>query len=353
MSTLSVAVSRRYSTSAGIEARLEVPLDPPDVTVLFGPSGSGKTTLLRCIAGLERPDAGLVRCGDETWFDEQTEWPPQRRRVGLLSQSLALFPHLTVAQNLAFGMGPQASVGALVGRFGLHGLEERRPAGLSGGEAQRVALARTLAAAPRLLLLDEPLSALDAPTREAMRIELRAHLREARLPALVVTHDRLEALALGDRLVVVVAGQVRQVGPVAQVFSQPADVDVARLVGTENVLSGEVLGPSADGLVEVEVGGRRLVAVDEGLRGRVWVCLRAEEVLLEDMVAPTMSARNQLGATVTAVVPEGALSRVQLDCGFKLVALVTKNSVERLKLEPGHALVAAFKAPGLRLVSRG
>lgn len=360
--TLAFDVVRRFRGGPAVGARAEWPLDGAPVTVLFGPSGSGKTTVLRALAGLDRPDAGAITFAGEPWFDSARglHVPPQRRGVGLLFQDYALFPHLDVAANVAYGLGalPRAAragrVAELAERLGLAGLLDRRPAALSGGQRQRVALARALAPRPRLLLLDEPLSALDAPAREALRGELRHLLEQAGLPAVVVTHDRVEALALGDRLAVLVDGAVRQVGPVHQVFSAPVDAEVARVVGTENVLPARLLRREA-GLVVLGAGGAELVAVDPGgldAGGEAYACVRAEEVVLDPEPGHASSARNRLVGVVTARREEGPLTRVALDCGVPLVALVTRASADRLGLAPGAAVTAAVKAPSVRVVPR-
>ena len=251
-----------------MRAAFTAPLRPPSVTVLFGPSGAGKTTVLRAVAGLDRPDAGHVRFAGEPWFDAAAgiDQPPRRRGAGVVFQEPALFPHLSVEANVGYGLFrlPRAARAARIreaaGRVGVEALLARRPAALSGGQRQRVALARALAPSPRLLLLDEPLASLDAPSREELRRDLRGVLASAGIPALLVTHDREEALALGDWLVVLAEGGVRQAGPVDEVFSRPADALVARAVGAENVLAAEVRGEDG-GLVTVAVGGALLTAV--------------------------------------------------------------------------------------------
>jgi molybdate transport system ATP-binding protein len=360
-SRLSFDVERRHAGGPTVRAALTEDLSPGQVLVLFGPSGSGKTTVMRCLAGLDRPDAGFVRFAGETWFDGagRTHVAPQRRRVGLLFQDHALFPHLSVEANVGYGLhglpAPEQRerVGEMARLLGIEALLARRPGQLSGGQRQRVALARAIAPRPRLLLLDEPLSALDAPTREELRGELRALLHRLGIPSVVVTHDRTEALALGDRLAVLAEGAVRQVGPVPDVFSAPADLVVARVVGTENVLPARVVGRDA-GLVQVEVGAARILAVDPGhLESEVFACIRAEEVLLERAPGAVTSARNQLPGTVTSMTPEGPLVRVTLDCGFRLVALVTRPGAEQVGLEVGSPVAALVKAPAIRLVPRG
>jgi len=318
--------------------------------------------VLRALAGLDVPDAGTIAVGDEVWLDRARGVivPPQRRRIGLLPQEYALFPHLTVAANVAYGLHrlPRASRAARVREVaGRLRIEEellgRRPAELSGGQRQRVALARALAPSPQLLLLDEPLSALDAPSREELRGELRRALEEAGVPAVVVTHDRVEALALGDRMIVMVDGAVRQVAPVHEVFSLPADVEVARVVGTENVLPVTLLR-RADGLAVVRAGTLELVGVDPGgLRRDAYACVRAKEIVLEEAPGAPTSAQNLLAAVVVRRVEEGPLVRIALDCGVPLVALVTRASAERLGLMPGRRVAALVKAPAVKLVPRG
>ncbi len=351
---------RRFRGGPAIFAELLLPAGHGPVTVLFGPSGSGKTTVLRALAGLDRPDEGTIVHDGETWLDTARGVfvPARRRRTGFLFQDYALFPHLTARENVAFGLHGAAGAerdrrtAETMALLRLDGLGGRRPSELSGGERQRVALARAIAPSPRLLLLDEPLSALDAPTREELRGELRALLLRLGVPTVVVTHDRIEALALGDRMAVMVDGRTRQHGSVAEVFERPGDRDVARCVGVDTVLAGRVVG-SVDGLATVEAHGLRLSAVDRGLAGDVWALLRAEDVVLERGGGARSSARNHLPARVTAVAPEGPLVRVSLACGdARLSALVTRASRADLALEDGAEVVAVVKAPSIHLVPR-
>jgi len=340
-------------------ARLCVPVGTFSVTVLFGPSGAGKTTVLRCLAGLERPDRGCIRFASETWFDTVAGLflPPQRRGIGYLFQDYALFPHLTVARNIAFGLAGLAAaeterrVAGVAKLFGLSGLTHRYPRQLSGGEQQRVALARALVRRPRLLLLDEPLSALDTPTRLQLRRELRHWLAELQTPAVLVTHDRGETLALGDAVVVMDRGQVRQAGPVDEVFSRPADVDVARVVGVETVLPAQVISV-AEGLATVAVGPARLVAVaGDASPGACYACIRAEDVIVGRGDAAS-SPRNRLDCRVTAMTRESPLVRLHLDCGFPLAALVTNQACRELDLREGERIMALVKAPSIHLIPR-
>ncbi|MCA1828584.1 MAG: ABC transporter ATP-binding protein [Myxococcales bacterium] len=332
-----------------LRARLEIPLDAAPITVLFGESGAGKTTLLRLIAGLDRPDQGSIRFRGEVWDGLS----PQERRIGFLFQEHALFPHLSVRRNIAHGVrGRDQRVAEVARLVRVDELLDRKPAELSGGQRQRVALARALAPSPRLLLLDEPLSALDAPSRAELQIELRRVLEQQKIPAIVVTHDRVEALALGDRLAVLTAGEVRQFGRVAEVFASPSDAAVARVVGTENVAPALIL-KRAEGLATISIGSVELVALDPGgAENDAFACIRAEDVLLEPPGPGETSARNELPGVVITVTPEGPLVRVVLDCGFRLVALVTRRSADRFRLAPGRNVAALIKAPSVRLVPR-
>jgi molybdate transport system ATP-binding protein len=351
---LTVHVRKRHAGGPEISAVLTAPLDAQSVTVLFGPSGAGKTTVLRLIAGLDKPDAGSIRCGGDVWYDGALAvcLSPQHRRVGFLSQDYALFPHMTVRRNVAYGARGRA-VDGLLARFDIAELAERYPRQLSGGQLQRVALVRALAAQPRLLLLDEPLSALDAPARVRTRGELRQLLRGVRVPAILVTHDRNEALALGDSIAIMIDGKLRQAGSVENVFDFPADAEVAAATGVETICPARVVERGA-GLVTVDIGSAHLVAVDPGGGAQVFACIRAESVTLE-RTAPgnPSSARNHLAARIVAVTPEGPLARVTLDCGFPLTAVVTRQSVDEMGLREGEALSAVVRATSIRIVPRG
>jgi molybdate transport system ATP-binding protein len=335
---------KRFPGGFTLNASLTIPLDRAAVTVVFGPSASGKTTLLRVIAGLERPDQAVIRFRGRSWDGLS----PQQRRAGFLFQDYALFPHLTVAGNVAFAATPERASQAIE-KFGLGAIAGRFPRELSGGQQQRTALARALAASPDLLLLDEPLSALDAPTRLLLRKELRAMLLAAGVPAIVVTHDRMEALALGDWMAVMVDGRVHQAGPVQEVFRRPADREVAASIGVENVLAGEVSGREA-GLCTVSLGGARLQCVDGGESGRVFACIRAEDVAISQTKNHS-TARNHLAGRICSVVAEGPLARVELDCGVPVTALVTAQSAAELRLAAGDRVTAIIKTTAVHLVS--
>lgn len=359
-SELTAQFEKRYAGGATIAASLRQPADRFALTVLFGPSGCGKTTVLRALAGLEHPQQGKITFAGEAWLDAErgTNRSPQQRDVGFLFQEYALFPHLNVARNIGFGLRDKSPderrrrVDELLMTFELDGLAERYPSQLSGGQRQRVALARALARRPRLLLLDEPLSALDAGLRESLRGRLRRQLAEFGVPTVVVTHDRVEAIALADQVVVMREGRVLQNGTVEQVFSQPRDLDTARIVGVETVVPGEIVETHA-GLATVRVGTASLTAVapTDGVR-TVYVCLKGEDVVLQRASTEGSSARNQLTAVVRSLTPEGPLVRIALDCGFELTALVTRPACDELRLQPGDAVTASFKAPAIHLIPR-
>jgi molybdate transport system ATP-binding protein len=243
------------------------------VAMLFGPSGAGKTLTLQCLAGLIRPDAGRIVVDGRVLFDSAAgvDLPPQHRRVGYVFQGYALFPHLTVGQNVAFGLRDrpraerQARAAEVMERLGLGGLEHRRPGELSGGQRQRVALGRALAIDPALLLLDEPLSALDAPLRRSLRDELRTILSGWGTAAVLVTHDFTEAYQLADRIVIYEGGQVIQSAPRAELLWQPASEAVARIMGLRNVLHGTVVKAMPD-RIQIAWRGLMLEAVNSPTR---------------------------------------------------------------------------------------
>jgi molybdate transport system ATP-binding protein len=353
------ACRKRFASGFAIDADFRIPAAKSPVTVLFGPSGAGKTTLLRLIAGLERPDDGSILLGDCVWFDAKRGimLPPQRRRAGFLFQDYALFPHLTAAANIEFAASRERAQ-QLMQNFGLMELADRLPRQLSGGQQQRVALARALAAGPALLLLDEPLSALDAATRVRMRQELRRTLASSGVPSILVTHDRTEAIALGDWIAVMVDGRIRQTGPVHEVFRRPADAQVAESLGVENVLEAEIVSRDS-GLLTLAVGAAghssasksavMLQCVDSGETGPVFACIRAEDVAVTRDMSQTSSARNRLPGRVLSVTLEGPLARLELDCGFPLVAVVTAQSAGDLQLNPGDAIGAVVKATSVHL----
>ncbi len=349
-----------YRRGAGIACRWRHEFADGRVTVLLGVSGSGKTTLLRCLAGLERPQRGYIRLGDTVWLDaaRAIHLAPEQRDIGVLVQDYALFPHLTVEENVRFAAGafPGAAVrtrvAELLETFRLRGLERRRPTQLSGGQQQRVALARAVFRSPQLLLLDEPLSALDGPTREEVRDELASMLRSLAIPAYVVTHDRLDALTLADRMVLIDQGRIIQEGPTAEVFNRPATPVAARLVGVDAVVLGRIAVVS-DGIATVIAGGQEVkVSADGGVGSEVALCIRAEDVVVARHDVEDLSSMNRWRAVVRSETPDGPFVRVVLDCGFRMAALVTRDAWRRLSLRPGDAAWAIVKAASITALPR-
>ena len=326
---------------------LELRLDVGSETVaLVGPSGAGKTSLLRAIAGLVRPERGSISCGPEVWFDSahRVDRRPEERSVGYVFQEYALFPHLSVEQNVTFGGG---RADGLLRRLRLEHLAGARPGELSGGERQRVAIARALARKPYVLLLDEPMAALDPHTRGTVRAELQDLLRELALPALLVTHDFEDAAALAERVGVLAEGRLRQLGTAADLLGSPADPFVAHLAGA-NVLSG-VAAPAPNGLTAVLLDdGPTVYAADAG-SGRTEVVVYPWDVSLA-REAPDDSALNHIREEIVSLTPLGNRARVRLRT---LTAEITTTSAERLHLRPGETVVASFKATQVRLLPGG
>jgi ABC-type Fe3+/spermidine/putrescine transport system ATPase subunit len=333
------------ATQAGSFTLGPVSLDvPPDrVLVVLGPSGAGKTLLLETIAGLRSQQAGQISLAGT----DITYLPPERRRIGLVFQDAALFPHLTVADNVSFG--PRASgmaspdgSGDLLRQLGIAHLADRSPRSLSGGERQRVALARALAIQPGLLLLDEPLSALDQPTREDMRTLLQLLLAQLEIPAAHVTHDRDEALSIGDDLAVIVSGQLRQTGPATQVVAEPADPDVARLLGWSELGHGT----ADDGTVRV--GQLVLRDAATGLHGPVQVFYRPEDVELSPAAADA-AASASFTAQVGQIVPTRPLARISLSSDPPITALMLHRDINRLHLAASDPVQAHLPPGGFRI----
>ena len=352
---LSAAFSKHFPGGIHIQAQLELALDAADLTVLFGPSGCGKTTVLRCLAGLEQPDHGSITADGQVWYQtsQGPRVPAAQRGIGFVFQESALFTHLGVAGNVGYGLfgWPRLArarrVAELVELMGLGSLLHRRPAELSGGERQRVALARALAPNPRLLLLDEPFAALDQPAAAQLRHSLRQVLRTLNVPAVLVTHDPMEALTLGDRMLRMAEGRIVQEGTPAEVLSRP--VPGEEPIGT--LVRTQVLDRIA-GLLRLTAGGAELYAPDPGgTFQEAYACIRAEGVSLE--LGPhkgALTQRNRLEATILAIEPLGALTRVQLHAGFTFQALITTWACQDLQLAPGQSVLTLIKASAIKLV---
>jgi molybdopterin-binding protein len=324
--------------------------------VFLGPSGCGKTTLLRIIAGLETQDRGTIHQGGV----DISRLPPMKRDYGIVFQSYALFPNLTIRDNVAYGLVNRrqargaiaARVAELLTLVGLPDAGAKYPGQLSGGQQQRIALARALATAPGLLLLDEPLSALDGVARDHVRSELARLLRRLQMPAIIVTHDWVDALSLGDRLHVMSRGVVLQEGNPQEVFARPEHEEVASAVGMENLVVGRVQERVSD-VMKLLVGNAELYAADpHGDHTEYFVCIRGENVILETGRSGPSSARNHLRGKVKEISPTGSLVRVVVDVGFEMVALVTHQSLTDMNLEQGAEVSVVFKASAVHLIPR-
>ncbi|HEX6075887.1 MAG TPA: ABC transporter ATP-binding protein [Micromonosporaceae bacterium] len=343
-------LSARLMARHGERFQLDLPLQVSagEVVALLGPNGAGKTTALRALAGLVPLHAGVLRLGSRVWDDpvRGVFVPSHRRSVGVVFQDYLLFPHLSALDNVAFGprcqgfSRTQARQGAYrwLRRVGMADQATSRPAALSGGQAQRVALARALAVEPDLLLLDEPLAALDAETRTLVRAELRHRLTEFPGCALVVTHDPVDAMLLADRLVVIERGRLVQQGDPAEVARRPRTSYVARLVGL-NLLRGRAQA----GRVRLTGGGTVTVTEDAELSGEVLVAFRPAAVSVY-RVPPHGSPRNVWPGTVAGVDQYGGRVRLAVTGPVPLTAEVSADAVAELKLAAGERVHVAVKA---------
>jgi tungstate transport system ATP-binding protein len=332
-----------------------------EILTLVGPNGSGKSTLLRVLGLLTRPDRGrVVFDGEEAPWESPRRLLELRRRTSAVLQE-PLLCRMNVQQNVALGLRfrrlPRAEVEGRISswleRLHIDHLRERPAAQLSGGEAQRVSLARALVLEPELLLLDEPFASLDAPTRHDLLAEFAEILGQARVTTVFATHDRGEALALGDRVAVLLGGRLAQLGPAEEIFVRPASEEVARFVGVETLIPGRVAALE-EGLVHVDSPAGPLEVVGECRVGdAVVVSVRPEEItLLLGGPPPRSSARNVLRGRVAKIVPADTHFRVEVDCGVSVVARVTRPSFRELELDVGREIGVVFKALAAHLIRR-
>lgn len=357
-----VLEGRNLSVVLGGKQVLDVPavqILQGEVLVIIGPNGSGKTTLLLTLALLQRVTGGAILYRGE-YPKHGAEQLRVRRRLAMVFQEPLLL-NTTVWENVALGQrfrgvgrnDVRIRTQRWLDRFGISALAGRQARTLSGGEAQRASLARAFALEPEVLFLDEPFAALDSPTRQSLTQDFLGVLRETKLTTVMVTHDRNEALILADRVAVVMKGQLRQVGSPRDVFSEPADEDVAGFVGVENIWHGTVSNQSR-GIATVELSHRYIEAVSDLPAGSpAAVCLRPEDVTITIPSAqpePT-SARNHLAGRITGVSPLGSQVSLTVDCGFTVIALITTRSFEDLGLGVGSNVSVSFKASSLHLLS--
>jgi molybdate transport system ATP-binding protein len=332
------------------------------ITVLFGPSGSGKTTILRSIAGIVAPDEGRIELGEHVFFDSETRTnlPIQRRRIGFVFQDYLLFPHLTAVQNVGYAIRsatPKARRDRaieLLDQLGIAHASDRRPHQLSGGEQQRVALARALGSGPAMLLLDEPLSALDAATRQRLLGEIVDLQRKSSIPFLYVTHSPADAVRLGDFALILNAGRIVQEGKPAEVFNAPRDAAASRAVGSENVLAGTVHDHNErEGISVINLAGCQLVIpyVELPKTTPVIIGIRSDDIIVSREPIGQTSARNHLAATIKQVVRDGREVYLLTACGVDLKVRITAQALDALDLRPGVKVYLLIKASSCHLLS--
>ena len=341
-------------TAGSLELDVRLDVAPGRCLALAGPSGAGKTTILRLLAGTVRPERGRIALGDDVWVDTGAGvwWPPERRRCGYVFQDYALFPHLSAWRNVAYGLKSERREAALamLARFGMADKADAKPATLSGGERQRVALARALAPRPRALLLDEPLSALDARTRASASRELSQTLRSLEVPVVLVTHEFGEAALLGDEICVIDEGRIVQRGTASELAASPASAFVADFTGAV-VLTG-VVQPRSGDLTVVELDGGGVVSTTDTGTGRVALSVYPWEITISRPPATAdESAQNHLSAEITSLTSVGNRVRLGLIAGQPLVAEVTGKAADELGLAVGGRVTASWKATATRLVT--
>jgi len=349
-----VDLVKRFADVTAV-AGINLDMPPGEFFSLLGPSGCGKTTTLRLIAGFERPDEGSILLDGV----DMAQTPPHKRKVNTVFQNYALFPHLSVADNVSFGLrykgvskqDSRRKVGEALELVRMGGLERRRPSQLSGGQQQRVALARALVLEPEVLLLDEPLGALDAKLRKQLQIELKALQEEVGITFVYVTHDQEEALTMSDRLAVMSNGRVEQIGTPSEVYEEPRTTYVADFLGVSNLMDARADGADWQGRTTVHLGEFELVAEhgDTDVRGDVKVVIRPERVRLEE--AGT-TGENRVPGMVERVVYVGSTMQVivHLAPGQTIQAWV-QNQGEQLPYGQGQSVAVALPPDALRVLA--
>lgn len=364
VSALAVEIRKSF-TGSDREFVLDVASEfSPGITILFGPSGAGKTTMLDCIAGLTTPDVGRIAAGEQVFFDAArgVNLPAQRRRAGYVFQDLALFPHLSAEKNIAYGLvgldpnDRRNRIEAILESFRIAHLRHQKPAQISGGERQRVALARALVTNPCVLLLDEPLAALDAPTKSRIIADLRAWNQARRIPIVYVTHSRDEVFALGERVLVLENGQIAARGTPHEVMTAPRQETVAQLAGFENIFSADVTAVHEDrgtmtcrlatSNVELETP---LVRVSQGSPLRVGI--RAGDILLATVVPQGLSARNVIAGELLTLEQRDMIVAARVDCGVEMEVHLTLAARDALQLKAGRDVWLVVKTHSCHLMA--
>ena len=336
---------------------------PPGITILFGASGAGKSTLLDCVAGLTQPEEGRITVGNDVLFDSvrAIHIPAPKRRIAYVFQTLALFPHLTAEENVAYGLRnlPEEQrrerVGQILSVFRVEKLRKQRPSEISGGERQRIALARSLVTEPRVLLLDEPLTGLDAELKAAIVDDLRAWNTTKTIPILYVTHNRDEVDSLGERVIALDNGCVVTAGAPMDVLNAPRRKKLAQAAGFENLLSATVLDlREADGVMRVKLDESTCeIEVPLGyatVGSPVQVAVRAGDILLATERPRGLSARNMMEGRILSLEQRGTIVTARVDCGVTFVAHVTPGAVRALELTPNRRVWLVLKTHSCHLV---
>jgi molybdate transport system ATP-binding protein len=355
----------KHFVSAGRDFALDVLFAvAPGITIVFGPSGAGKTTLLECVAGLTTPDSGKIAVGDHILFDRElgTDVPVQHRKIGYVFQDLALFPHLTVGRNVEYGLAGlngserRKKVEAILESFRIAHLHDRKPKEISGGERQRVALARALVTDPCVLLLDEPLAALDAATKSKIIDDLRAWNAAHGIPILYVTHNREEVFALGDRVLVLENGRIVADGTPHVVMAAPRRESLAQLIGFENIFHAVVAAAHedrgtmtcriADSNVELETP---LVRAETG--STLLVGIRAGDILLATVQPAGLSARNVIPGRLLSLAQRDVIVVVRVNCGVEMEVHLTLAARDSLQLQPGREVWLIVKTHSCHLMA--
>ncbi len=336
--------------SFGIE-NLDLSVEEGEIFVILGDNGAGKTKLLETISGFWELSSGRI-----TLFGEDITYKPTRNReIGFIFQDMALFPHMTVKKNILYGTRYtkgteiERKFSELIALFGLEKFLDRFPQTLSGGEKQKVALARTLITDPKLILLDEPTAAISISERERIDTEIKDTLKKFGKPALFVTHNENEAFLVGDRIAVMDNGRILQTGKADEIFYRPASEKIANFLGDTNIFKGTV-SKKGDGTVTVDVEGVDITAIGDFEPGkRVKMFVRPENVLLMKEPYRT-SARNLLHGSVKNVLPRGLLMKVEIDAGIQVISFITRNSVEEFNVRHGTEFYVEFKATAIHII---
>ncbi|MEE8470542.1 MAG: ABC transporter ATP-binding protein [Dehalococcoidia bacterium] len=335
---------------------IDLDIEQGETFVIIGPTGSGKTTLLRLIGLHDKPASGSIRFNGQEVTDSEKTRMAIRRRTAMVLQKPAVF-NTSVYDNVAYGLKIRREKGDALRRkvsnalemVGLSGHENRNARRLSGGETQRVALARAMVLEPELLLLDEPTANLDPTSTLNIEKLISQVIQQLDATVIMSTHDMFQGQRLADRMGVLMSGEMLQTGHPRQIFDLPQSKAIAELVGAENILRG-LIASNAEGMVAVDIEGTAIEAIsDFGPGAQVYACIRPEEITLSRAKDST-SARNTFPAEVTRIALFGPLARVEMDCGFPLVALITRRSAEEMDLQTGSQLQASFKATGVHIL---